>query len=532
MNDSRPDKQRRTARWVGTWRRGAIRPLGVAVVLAVLGLAAAGGVAIAGTTDGGGTPVGGGTAHAGGRAPAFTTAAVPAGYPLTGIDVSSYQGSVNWANVKAAGAQFAYAKATEGLSYVDPYYNANNQGAKGNGLYFGAYHYARPDKSDGKAQADYFLSHAPYSADGHTLPPMLDIEWPYQSGGGYVAPYPCYGKTAAQLVTWISDFVNEVSARTGRLAMIYTNTNWWNPCTGNNASFGANPLFIANYSGSPGTLPAGWSRWTLWQYADAGALPGDQDVFNGTSTQLAALAGRDLGVLDFFLSDSVTSHVNTRPVIHYGNSPMVPIVGDWDGDGTDTVSAYDPTTGTFLISNSPETGQAQYVIRYGNPGAVPLVGDWDGDGKDNIGVQMGNGFYLRTSPVTSSTETTTLVRYGDVGDSPLVGDWDGDGKDNVGVYKPGLGRFYLRMSANTDPTETTVSVAYGNPGAVPLVGDWNGDGKDNIGVRMGNTFYFRTSEVTTPTETTTSISYGNGDNEYPITGDWNADGKDTQGIVN
>ncbi|HEY5149773.1 MAG TPA: hypothetical protein VIJ23_08115, partial [Mycobacterium sp.] len=58
-----------------------------------------------------------------------------------------------------------------------------------------------------------------------------------------------------------------------------------------------------------------------------------------------------LGVLDFYLSDDPQSHVNTRPVLHYGNSPMIPIVGDWDGDGTDTVSAYDPTTGRFYLSN-------------------------------------------------------------------------------------------------------------------------------------------------------------------------------------
>jgi GH25 family lysozyme M1 (1,4-beta-N-acetylmuramidase) len=62
------------------------------------------------------------------------------------------------------------------------------------------------------------------------------------------------------MVTWIHDFVNRVRARTGQPTMIYTNTSWWNQCTGSNASFGDNPLFIANYSGSPGTLPSGWSR--------------------------------------------------------------------------------------------------------------------------------------------------------------------------------------------------------------------------------------------------------------------------------
>jgi hypothetical protein len=82
---------------------------------------------------------------------------------------------------------------------------------------------------------------------------------------------------------------------------------------------------------------------------------------------------------------------------------MIPLAGDWDGDGKDTVSAYDPGAGRFFISNTPATGQAQFTFLYGNPGAVPFVGDWDGDGKDNVGVRMGAGFYLRTSPVTTAT---------------------------------------------------------------------------------------------------------------------------------
>jgi hypothetical protein len=245
-----------------------------------------------------------------------------------------------------------------------------------------------------------------------------------------------------------------------------------------------------------------------------------------------ALGAGGLGVLDFFLSDDPRSGVNTRAVIHYGNSPMVPIVGDWDGDGIDTVSAYDPTSGRFYLSNDPATGAHQYTFLYGNPGAVPLVGDWDGDGKDNVGVRMGNTFCLRMSAVTDAAEITSTVAYGDAPDVPLVGDWDGDGKDNVGVYKPQLGRFYVRMTANSNPTETTISLPYGNANATPLVGDWNNDGKDNIGVRMGNVYYFRTGEVTASAEITASVAYGNGDgNELPIIGDWNGDGIDTQGIV-
>ncbi|MFI5593373.1 hypothetical protein ACIA5G_50570 [Amycolatopsis sp. NPDC051758] len=239
----------------------------------------------------------------------------------------------------------------------------------------------------------------------------------------------------------------------------------------------------------------------------------------------------NLGVLDFLLSDDPASNVHTRAVINYGNSPMVPIVGDWDGNGTDTPSGYDPTSATFLVSNTPETGQAQYSFRYGNPGAQPLVGDWDGDGKDNVGVRMGNTFFLRTSSVASGTETTTSVAFGDVSDIPVIGDWDGDGKDNVGFYRPSGARFYLRTSANTDPVDATTVVLYGNTNVQPLIGDWNGDGKDNIGVRMGNTFFFRTSEVNDNAEVTASVAYGNGTTEIPIVGDWDGNGTDTQGIV-
>ncbi|MGW2199705.1 hypothetical protein ACWCSH_46170 [Streptosporangium sp. NPDC001682] len=238
----------------------------------------------------------------------------------------------------------------------------------------------------------------------------------------------------------------------------------------------------------------------------------------------------NLGVLDFYLSDSLASGAHTRPVISYGDSPMIPISGDWDGDGKDTPSAYDPTTGRFLLSNNPTTGAAQHIITYGNPNADPLVGDWDGDGKDNIGVRMGYTFYLRTSPITTPTETTQTIAYGDAPMRPLIGDWDGDGKDTPSAYDPTTGRFLLSNNPTTGAAQHIIT--YGNPNADPLVGDWDGDGKDNIGVRMGNAFSFRTSPITTPTETTQSISYGDGSpHDLPITGDWDGDGKDTHGIV-
>ncbi|GGO85482.1 lysozyme [Wenjunlia tyrosinilytica] len=202
-----------------------------------------------------------------------------------GMDVSSHQGNVDWATAWNNGARFAYVKATEGTTYTNPYFAQQYNGSYNVGMIRGAYHFALPDVSSGAAQADYFVDHGGgWSRDGRTLPPALDIEYnPYGA--------TCYGLSQAGMTNWIRDFSNTVLARTGRYPTIYTSTNWWVTCTGNSSGFGAtNPLWIARYSSSPGTLPAGWAYHTIWQYASSGTFPGDQDWFNGAYDRLQALA--------------------------------------------------------------------------------------------------------------------------------------------------------------------------------------------------------------------------------------------------
>ena len=351
-------------------------------------------------------PVPNGHAHAGttgGGGPML--AAAPGGYPIGGIDVSNHQGTIDWSRVAAAGARFAYAKATEGVYYTDPYFNANLHGAKDHGIYAGAYHFARPDTSSGRAQADYFLDRAQYINDGRTLAPMLDIEWPWNGSG---SPYPCYGLSTGQMGSWIRDFVNRVRERTGRRTMIYTNVNWWTPCTGNDASFGENPLFIARYAASPGTLPAGWSTWTLWQYADAGSLPGDQDVFNGSEAGLAALArggsgaslsgdGRDdlvsvdpNGELRAFANiDGLNFSWGAARVV--GNGWLDPArvrFADLNGDGRDDLVSVDPNGELRAFANIDGLNfgwGAARVVGNGwlDPARVRFA-DLNGDGRDDL----------------------------------------------------------------------------------------------------------------------------------------------------
>ncbi|WP_405663425.1 lysozyme [Streptomyces sp. NBC_00079] len=202
-----------------------------------------------------------------------------------GVDVASYQSDVAWATLRSGGVRWAYTKATEGTSYQNPYFAQQYDGAYDVGMIRGAYHFAAPDSSSGTAQADYFVDHGGgWSADGLTLPGVLDIEWnPYGDA--------CYGKSTSAMVTWIRDFLKRYKDRTHRDAVIYTATAWWDSCTGSYSGFGAtNPLWVARYASSVGALPAGWKTYTMWQYTSSGAIVGDRDKFNGAVDVLRKFA--------------------------------------------------------------------------------------------------------------------------------------------------------------------------------------------------------------------------------------------------
>jgi GH25 family lysozyme M1 (1,4-beta-N-acetylmuramidase) len=199
-----------------------------------------------------------------------------------GVDVSSWDGTVDWASRWSSGRRFAYVKATEGTTYVNPYFAQQYTGSYQVGMIRGAYHFARPDRSTGRVQADFFATKGgAWSADGRTLPGTIDLESnPYGA--------MCYGLTKAQMTSWIADFLARYKARTGRYAVIYTTNSWWTTCTGNTTQFTAtSPLWVARWATTPGTLPAKYPYYTFWQYSNT---PYDKDYFNGDLSRLRALA--------------------------------------------------------------------------------------------------------------------------------------------------------------------------------------------------------------------------------------------------
>jgi GH25 family lysozyme M1 (1,4-beta-N-acetylmuramidase) len=202
---------------------------------------------------------------------------------LAGVDVSVYQGNVNWQAVRRAGITFAIAKATEGTGYTDRYINANIAGMKRNGIVPGAYHFGHPG-SDPIAQARRFASVVKSANGGHyhgVLQLVLDLE-------------VTDGRSSGQVWSWTQNFIAEIHRQTGRPGIIYTGFYFWRDRVGNPNNNLNCPLWLAAYvsEGQTGGLtPRAWSRvgWAFWQYTDRGRVGGiagnvDRDYFKNTGS--------------------------------------------------------------------------------------------------------------------------------------------------------------------------------------------------------------------------------------------------------
>jgi len=219
----------------------------------------------------------------------FSISPVAAQAPQTpGIDVSNFQGTVNWSEVARSGERFTFVLATDGVSFTSPTFSAQYSGAKDAGLFRGAYHFARPDEPDAPMQANRFLDVVRYSNDGRSLPAVVDME--NNPNGAQ-----CYGLTTSQMISWIRGFLDTVRERTGRDGIIYTSRSFWQACTDNSTAFTSYPLWLAEYGVSQPELFGGWPYYSFWQYTNTGSVPGvngnvDRDLWNGSVDGLQRLA--------------------------------------------------------------------------------------------------------------------------------------------------------------------------------------------------------------------------------------------------
>jgi len=147
----------------------------------------------------------------------------------------------------------------------------------------------------------------------------------------------------------------------------------------------------------------------------------------------------------------------------FGDPGDVPLPGDFDGDGCDTLSLYRPGSSRVFVINQLGSadgglGEADFDFAFGNPGDAPFVGDFDGDGVDSVGLyRRSTGFVYFRNGLSSGVAEFEFF-YGDPGDVIVAGDWDGDGDDTVAVYRPGDGRFYVNLENAPGAADHTITV--------------------------------------------------------------------------
>jgi lysozyme len=205
-----------------------------------------------------------------------------------GIDVSRYQGNIDWQRVKSAGISFVFVKATQGETYVDPMFKANIYGAKAAGLFVGAYHFLKASTAGAAvAEADNFIR-AVISVGGFSMldfPPVVDVE--------------DSANTPEAARAWIQ----RMESVAGVKPIVYTYPSFIDFKLGDSLS--DCPLWYADYSHYQPEDRGGWTEWTFLQYSEHGYVPGIdgpvdldefngrlEDVFNELKAQIADLQGK------------------------------------------------------------------------------------------------------------------------------------------------------------------------------------------------------------------------------------------------
>ena len=182
---------------------------------------------------------------------------------IAGIDVSRWQGEINWPLVAESDTKFVIMKATEGTNYTDTKFNYNWENAKKVGLYVGAYCFFRPGR-DAKGQADYFLSVVDFA--NSDISPVIDLE-------------VNDGMTAATVMSRVKIWIDRIIEVTGRIPILYSSPSFLNTyfSVGGKPPAWAKdmPLWIANWtSANEPYMPKGWTTWAIWQYTNVGKVPG------------------------------------------------------------------------------------------------------------------------------------------------------------------------------------------------------------------------------------------------------------------
>lgn len=199
----------------------------------------------------------------------------PHRHQVHGIDVSKWNGDVDWRQVKKSGVSFVFIKATEGKDRLDPRFREYWQGASEAGIPHAAYHFYY-FCSSADEQADWFIQNVP--RDANLLPPVLDVEWNPTSPTCRLRPEPATVRSEMQR------FMKRIEGHYGKRPIIYTSVDFHRENLV--GAFQDHHFWVRAVAQHPSEIYPN-RRWAFWQYTSTGIIPGirgetDINVFAGT----------------------------------------------------------------------------------------------------------------------------------------------------------------------------------------------------------------------------------------------------------
>lgn len=427
------------------------------------------------------------------------------------IDVSEWQGDIDWAKAKADGVEGVIIRLGYGEgNNADKKAQRNISECKRLGIPFGIYWYSYADtpsiaKGEG---ADVVAKLKQFGVNPSDLayPVYYDLEkWTWEGHQPPTDPN-VYNDIVNN---WYSALQSAGYKNLGvysytsylqgplKHADIYAKTTWV-------AQYGARMGFDSFPTDSRG-----------WQYTSSGKVDGisgnvDMNAFGNKEYVPDYPEGTG-----YYVSNSLKGGAADFS-FGYGRAGDEAYAGDWNGDGKDSLTLR--RGNMFYTKYSLTGGNADCAFSYGKNEDLVLPGDWDVDGKDTFAVRRGSTYYIKNSLEGGIADKSFI--YGRSEDQTYVGDWNGDGHDTFVVRRGNV--FYFKNSLTGGNADTVIT--YGRDDDQVYVGDWDGDGKDSLAVRRGNTFYVKNTIASGVADE--AFSYGK-TSDTVLVGDWDGDGKDT-----
>lgn len=427
------------------------------------------------------------------------------------IDVSEWQGDIDWAKAKADGVEGVIIRLGYGWgNNADEKAQRNISECKRLGIPFGIYWYSYADtpsiaKEEG-ADVVAKLKQFGVNASDLAYPVYYDLEkWTWK---GHQPP------TDPNVYNDIvNNWYNALQSAGYKNLSVYSYTSYLQGPL-KHADIYAKTTWVAQYGARMGfdSFPTD-SRG--WQYTSSGKVDGisgnvDMNAFGNKAYVPDYPEGTG-----YYVSSSLKGGAADFS-FGYGRAGDEAYAGDWNGDGKDSLTLR--RGNMFYTKYSLTGGNADCAFSYGKNEDLVLPGDWDVDGKDTFAVRRGSTYYIKNSLEGGIADKSFI--YGRSEDQTYVGDWNGDGHDTFVVRRGNV--FYFKNSLTGGNADTVIT--YGRDDDQVYVGDWDGDGKDSLAVRRGSTFYVKNTIASGVADE--AFSYGK-TSDTVLVGDWDGDGKDT-----